>query len=398
MPRDGLRSCRVVNTKFVAFDGMQCSPVTRRVPTYGHRCVRIGEASHPGAFHRLRRCRDQCNQHAVPSSLGGDDYSVDDTVMDSSFVEATVENLEPPPSPTRETQLDPCRSESSADDDRPVWTVVDGGRRRGQNPAPHVAGEAPLSGTRRFFSGCSARNVARRVVSTPTQLDSDDEPLMATDVAPPVRSEVLEAFDLTIADSDASESSRATGEDRQEGSQQLGSALAVRASSHGVHCGRFAALLENDTERNNSPDREDATDQEFPARRRRRLRITWQEDAEVHESCMDRTVRGAEALIHNLAQRIGAIPVGCLVPHVIQRQRWSPLNVPIIWGAAGVSPSIPLIEWLVSMASSIHAPIQFHGGQSSVSDAIRNGWMALREVMRAWRVTTPEELSGWLRR
>ena len=34
--------------------------------------------------------------------------------------------------------------------------------------------------------------------------------------------------------------------------------------------------------------------------------------------------------------------------------------------------------------------------RSSVSDAIRNGW-ALREVMRAWRVTTPEELSGWLR-
>ena len=84
VPRDGLRSCRVVNTKFVAFDGMQCSPVTRRVPTYGHRGVRIGEASHPGPFHRLRRCRDQCDQHALPSSLGGDDYSVDDTVVDSS--------------------------------------------------------------------------------------------------------------------------------------------------------------------------------------------------------------------------------------------------------------------------------------------------------------------------
>ena len=308
----------MVNTKFVAFDGMQCSPVRRRVPTHGHRGVRIGEASHPGPFHRLRRCRDQCDQHALPSSLGADDYSVDDTVVDSSCVETIVDNLDPPPSPVRETQLDPCRSESSADDNRPVWTVVDGGRRRGQNPAPHMAGEALPSGTRRFFSGCSARNVARRVVSTPTQLDSDDEPLMATDVAPPMRSEVLEAFDLTMADSDTSESSRAgqrtTGEVRQEGSQQLGSALAVRASSQGVHCGRFAALLDDDTERN----REDATDQEFPARRRRRLRITWQEDA-VHDSCMDRTVRGAEALIHDLAQRIGAIPVGGLIPVAIQR-------------------------------------------------------------------------------
>ena len=275
-------------------------------------------------------------QSALPSSLGGDDYSVDDTVVDSSCVEAIVDNLDPPPSPMRETQLDPCRSESSANDNRPVWTVVDGGRRRGQNPAPQ-------SGTRKFFSGCSARNVARRVVSTPTQLDSDDETLMTTDVAPPVRSEVLEAFDLTMADSDTSESSRAgqktTGEVRQEGSQQLGSALAVRASSQGVHCGRFAALLEDDTELN----REDATDQEFPARRRRRLRITWQEDAEVDVSCME-TVRGVEALIHDLAQRIGAIPVGSLVPVAIQRQRWSPLNVPVVWGAAGVSPSIPLID------------------------------------------------------
>ena len=96
----------------------------------------------------------------------------------------------------------------------------------------------------------------------PTQLDSDDEPLVATSVvARQVRSEASEAFDLTIADSDASESPRAgrsaTGEDRQEGSQQLRSNLAVRASA-------------------------EATDQEFPGchelpvRRRKRLRITWQ--------------------------------------------------------------------------------------------------------------------------
>ena len=62
---------------------LQCSPVTRRVPTYGHRGVRIGEASHPGPFHSFRRCRDQCNQHAI--------------LVDSSCVEAIVDNLDPPP-------------------------------------------------------------------------------------------------------------------------------------------------------------------------------------------------------------------------------------------------------------------------------------------------------------
>ena len=61
-----------------------------------------------------------------------------------------------------------------------------------------------------------------------------------------------------------------------------------------MRCGKFAALLEDDTERN----REDARDQEFPARRRRHLRITGQEDAEVHDSCINSSVRGAEALMN----------------------------------------------------------------------------------------------------
>ena len=179
LPRDGLRSCRVVNTKSVAFDGMQCSLVTRRVPTCGHRGVRIGEASHPGPLHRLRRCRTSAiSMRFLPLLAGMITASMTQLW---TVLKCDCGQFGPPPSPTRETQLDPCRSESSADDDRPVWTV-DGGRRRGQNPEPHVAEEAAPSGTRRFFSGCSARNVARRVVSTPTQLDSDDEPVMATDV------------------------------------------------------------------------------------------------------------------------------------------------------------------------------------------------------------------------
>ena len=104
----------------------------------------------------------------------------------------------------------------------------------------------------------------------------------------------------------------------------------------------------------------------------------------MHEFCRDRAVRRAEALIDNLAQRIGAVPCGGPVPSAIQHQRWSSLNVPLIWGAARASPSIPLIEWLVSRASPIHAPVQFHGGLGSVSDSVRHHWSAVREVMIAW--------------
>ena len=214
---------------------------------------------------------------------------------------------------------------------------------------------------------------------------------------------------MTNADSDLSESPpvrttrrRIGDEDEGPRSPMVGCVLAERASWQDSSGGRFAVLAEDDTESitNNSPDQceeEGATDQEFPARRRRRLSITRQEDSEVHEHCMDRAVRGAEALIGTLARRIGAVAIGGPVPSAILRQRWSALNVPIIWGAAGAYTSILFIEWLVSRGFSIHAPVHFHGGQSSVSDSIRIGWIALREVMTAWGVTAPEELSTWLR-
>ena len=136
----------------------------------------------------------------------------------------------------------------------------------------------------------------------------------------------------------------------------------MRASSHGVCCGRFAALVEDDTE---SITTEEATDQESrmpraPSTTQKTFAHRMARGRAVHEFCGDSAVRGAEALINKLAQRIGAVPIGGLVPPAIQRQRWSSLNVPIIWGAA--SPSI-LVEWLVSKASSIHAPMQLHGAQ-----------------------------------
>ena len=140
------------------------------------------------------------------------------------------------------------------------------------------------------------------MVSTPSQLDSDDEPLMATDVAPPMRSEVLEAFDFTMAGSDTSESSRAgqrtTGEVRKVPSnwEALWQCGHLHRVCIAVDLQRYLMMTPNGTAR--------MPRTRSPARRRRRLRITWQEDV-VHDSCMDRTVRGAEALIHDLAQRIG---------------------------------------------------------------------------------------------
>ena len=58
VPRDGFRSHKLVDSLQAAFDGVQRSPMTRRVQTYGHQGVRIGEAAHPAPPCRIR-CRER---------------------------------------------------------------------------------------------------------------------------------------------------------------------------------------------------------------------------------------------------------------------------------------------------------------------------------------------------
>ena len=77
---------------------------------------------------------------------------------------------------------------------------------------------------------------------------------------------------------------------------------------------------------------------------RRRLRLLWQAQAhtEVH-----RDVQVASHLIQGLARRIGHVVEGDPIPRAIRQQRWSPLNVPLIWSAAGSVGTTPLLEWMM---------------------------------------------------
>ena len=94
-------------------------------------------------------------------------------------------------------------------------------------------------------------------------------------------------------------------------------------------------------------------------RRRQRLRLRWNPDPENRR---DRDTWAAEHLIRQLAVRIGALQSGDPLPRVLHQQRWSPLNVPLMWGAAGVDPTTPVLEWLVESTSSITESTSFHGG------------------------------------
>ena len=90
--------------------------------------------------------------------------------------------------------------------------------------------------------------------------------------------------------------------------------------------------------------------------RRRRLRLRWNPDPEIRR---DRDTWAAEHLIRQLAVRIGALQSDDPLPRALHQQRWSPLNVPLMWGPAGDDPTTPVLEWLVESTSSITEPTSF---------------------------------------
>ena len=83
---------------------------------------------------------------------------------------------------------------------------------------------------------------------------------------------------------------------------------------------------------------------------------------------------------------------------VLLQQKWSPINVPLIWGAAGTDETTPVFEWLMGEASRVPDQVQFHDGHTDVCNAVREGWHALREVMRMWGIEDRSDLSEWLGR
>ena len=124
--------------------------------------------------------------------------------------------------------------------------------------------------------------------------------------------------------------------------------------------------------------------------RRRQFRAVRNDDP-------DSEAQTALTLLNVLARRVGAVPVEAPVPVAIRQHRWSPLFVPLLWSAAGVEATTPVLEMLVRTASSVSEPIQFHGSNTAAAEAVRVGWTALRGVLRMWGVDAQLQLSNWLR-
>ena len=59
--------------------------------------------------------------------------------------------------------------------------------------------------------------------------------------------------------------------------------------------------------------------------------------------------------------------------------------------------SLSLCSNRTSIASAIQEPVEFHGSQTSASEALRMGWAAWRAAMRSWGISCTEQLTTWLR-
>ena len=125
----------------------------------------------------------------------------------------------------------------------------------------------------------------------------------------------------------------------------------------------------------------------------RRLRLVWDPEQNLSPE-----VRTAATMIRSLANRVGPIPRGSILPGGIRRQRWSSMYVPLMWAAAGQATTCPLLEWLIVVAPGVSEPVALFGGEMPVSVAARVGWESLRHATRSWTINSEEELSARLGR
>ena len=62
-----------------------------------------------------------------------------------------------------------------------------------------------------------------------------------------------------------------------------------------------------------------------------------------------------------------------------------------------VDETSPVLDWLASVAGTMHQVVKFHEGVVNPADAVRVGFATLRTAMRSWGISSPPDLSLWFR-
>ena len=98
---------------------------------------------------------------------------------------------------------------------------------------------------------------------------------------------------------------------------------------------------------------------------------------------MHRDARAVQGFFNDLARRVGSVPREAQLLRAIQRQRWSPVNVPLLWGAASVEDTVPVLDWLVAGATAMDEATNFHDQSSGRSENRMGFFEGSDEVMES---------------
>ena len=111
----------------------------------------------------------------------------------------------------------------------------------------------------------------------------------------------------------------------------------------------------------------------------------------------ERAARGAAQMLISLAQRACAAEhEDGSIPQCVLQQRWSPLNVPLMWAAASDSSlEHPVIEWLQRIGTTAGNVQTTDGTFLPVNALLAEGLMALRRRFREWNIQISSGLVAW---
>ena len=340
----------------------------RVVLLYGLRGVRVGEASNPGPSRQLADSPLPTRRSASLRALGSTAGHRRGLVVEVALGVVDVSAVALPGSPHVITL--------AVEPDVPVFDPMD-------------------SVDEDEFDALSRNaTVGHADPQCPTQVDSDDEPMVSVG-----RGAVAASRRERFGSSDECPlSCQATQHDLGVSRQATPvPALGALATNQ-----FFSLATDSDDEQPPTDLRCSDTDS-IPehVNRRRRLRLRWDPDPDATNQTQQgtphvrRDVHRAAQIVRSLADRVGHVDDSQDIPRAIRRQQWSAFNVPLMWSASVGDNTCPVLQWLVGAAQHIESMTV---GSTTVSghDAAVVGWEALSEVMRSWNIRSREDLAEWI--
>ena len=110
------------------------------------------------------------------------------------------------------------------------------------------------------------------------------------------------------------------------------------------------------------------------------------------------TVKDVARMLTSLARRAAQSGLSGGIPQCIQQQRWSSINVPLMWAASEQAEGHGILDWIGHVTANAQPIVSSNDASISIAEAVREGWSSLRTRLQAWDVNSREEFVGWAHR